>query len=263
MSKNHSGVISIVTEPKVGLGQRAILCCTRQGNLLWDCITYIDDDTVRRINELGGIDAIAISHPHYYSTAVEWAHTFNCPVYYSAEDEEWIMRFDIRSRVHMVPNDVLDSVHKGACQVLWTGPEMNLLHGELKVVKTSGHFPGSSVLYWRDARKLLVADSVFVVPSGRYTVDRLPGTVSFTFMWSYPNMVRCTIHMHAHPVCLRTMPSLSCYLYPAQPADGSHRSLCLRTTCTRSGRLSKGSNSMTPTGASWGMMRMETAGKDC
>ncbi|KAL1959700.1 hypothetical protein VTO42DRAFT_1286 [Malbranchea cinnamomea] len=65
----------------------------RCGNVLWDCITYVDDNTVRRNNELGGIDAIAISQPHYFSAAVEWSRTFKRPVYYSAEDEEWIMRF--------------------------------------------------------------------------------------------------------------------------------------------------------------------------
>ena len=188
MIKNHSGIISIVTEPKVGIGQRAILCCTPKGNVLWDCITYIDDDTVQRIKDLGGINAIAISHPHYYSTAVEWARIFDCPVYYSAEDEEWIMR--LGTSVQRLESYVRHSDHKGACQILWTSPELNLLDGELKIVKTGGHFPGSSVLYWKDARKLLVADSVLVVPSGKYNVDRLPGTVSFTFMWSYPNMVR-------------------------------------------------------------------------
>lgn len=53
-----------------------------------------------------------------------------------------------------------------------------------------GHFPGSSVLLWKSERKLFVADSVMVVPSGVYHVDRPVGTASFSFMWSYPNMVR-------------------------------------------------------------------------
>lgn len=60
---------------------------------------------------------------------------------------------------------------------------------EFLAVKTGGHFPGSSVLWWKPTRKLLVADTITVVPSGMYHVDRLPNTVSFTFMWSYPNMV--------------------------------------------------------------------------
>ncbi|KAF2465670.1 metallo-beta-lactamase domain-containing protein [Lindgomyces ingoldianus] len=166
----HSGVISIWTEPQVAIGQRAILCCTDKGNVLWDCITYIDDETVNRIKDLGGISAIVISHPHYYSTCLHWAEAFGCSVYLSAEDEEWIMR-------------------KGDAQKLWEGNEMELLDGEFKVVKVGGHFYGSSVMLWKSEKKLFVADSITVVPSGVYHVDRPRGTASFTFMWSYPNMI--------------------------------------------------------------------------
>lgn len=207
MAQNHSGVVSIVTVPPVGLGQRAILCCTARGNVLWDCITYIDDDTIRRINELGGISAIAISHPHYFSTAVEWARAFNCPVYYSVEDEEWIMRYgshvqrDIRLGTESVQ-------HSGAQQILWRGSELDLLSGEVKVVKTGGHFPGSSVMLWKEARKLMVADSIFVVPSGLYNIARPPGTVAFTFMWSYPNFVS-----FSRPGSLQRTPSLMYHIF--------------------------------------------------
>jgi len=38
----------------------------KPGNILWDCVSLIDSDTVARIQALGGISAIAISHPHYY-----------------------------------------------------------------------------------------------------------------------------------------------------------------------------------------------------
>ncbi|KAJ9297493.1 hypothetical protein DTO271G3_4268 [Paecilomyces variotii] len=171
MDKNHSGLISIYTVPKVAIGQRAILCCTPEGNILWDCITYIDDDTVKRIKELGGIKAIVISHPHYFSTCLHWAQAFGCKVYLSKEDQEWIMR-------------------SGPEQVLWSGERLSL-PGVIDIVaiKTGGHFPGSSVLWWGSARKLLVADTIMVVPSGVYHIDRLPGTASFSFMWSYPNFI--------------------------------------------------------------------------
>jgi glyoxylase-like metal-dependent hydrolase (beta-lactamase superfamily II) len=73
MDKYNSGLVSIYTQPQGAIGQRAILCCTDKGNVLWDCITYIDDETVQRIKDLGGIEAIVISHPHYYSTSLHWA----------------------------------------------------------------------------------------------------------------------------------------------------------------------------------------------
>lgn len=59
---------SVRTEPAFAIAQRAILIHTPQGNVLWDCLTYIDDETVTYIKSLGGLSAIVISHPHYYST---------------------------------------------------------------------------------------------------------------------------------------------------------------------------------------------------
>src|SRR5579875_423142 len=46
------------------------------GNVLWDCVGLIDDATISRINELGGIAEIAISHPHYYTAMVEFSRAF-------------------------------------------------------------------------------------------------------------------------------------------------------------------------------------------
>ncbi|EEH41698.1 metallo-beta-lactamase family protein [Paracoccidioides lutzii Pb01] len=188
MDKNHSGLISILTVPQVGIGQRAFLCCTPAGNVLWDCITYIDDDTIRQIKELGGIKAIVISHPHYYSTSVHWAEEFHCPVYISADDEEFLMRHAPTTRLITAAQSAKghDSFPG---HLLWEGKELNLLDGAFTAIKVGGHFPGSSVLLWKEAKKLLIADSIMVVPSGVYHVDRLPGTTSFSFMWSYPNFI--------------------------------------------------------------------------
>ncbi|KAE8136689.1 beta-lactamase-like protein [Aspergillus pseudotamarii] len=168
----HKDLISIHTVPRVAIGQRALLCRTPTGNLLWDCITYIDDETVSKINELGGLKGIVISHPHFYTTHLHWAEIFDCPVYLAREDREWVVR-------------------TGKRQVLWDSSRLPVpgVDADLVAVKTGGHFPGSSVLWWRSLRVLLVADSIGVVPSGIYHVGRLPGTVSFTFMWSYPNMI--------------------------------------------------------------------------
>src|SRR5262249_26354685 len=40
------GLTSIVTEPAVAIGQRAHLVQTQTYNVLWDCITMLDDATV-------------------------------------------------------------------------------------------------------------------------------------------------------------------------------------------------------------------------
>src|SRR5919206_1989469 len=62
------GLTGIGTEPSFAIGQRALLVRGEDGNVLWDCISLIDDETVEAIEARGGIAAIAISHPHYYSS---------------------------------------------------------------------------------------------------------------------------------------------------------------------------------------------------
>lgn len=168
--KYHSGIIGISTEPQFAIGQRAFLLCSDKGNILWDCVTYIDDATVEHIKELGGISAIVVSHPHYYSTTLVWAEAFHCSVFMSLEDDDFLM-------------------HAGLPHVQFKNQQLELLDGQFIVAKVGGHFPGSSVLWWKSERKLFISDSISVVPSGVYHENRPNNTASFTFMWSYPNMV--------------------------------------------------------------------------
>src|SRR5512133_2434593 len=88
------GLTGIGTVPGFSIGQRALLVQTPGGNVLWDCITLLDETTLTTVKALGGISAIAISHPHYYSAMVEWAHAFDAPIYLHAADREWEMRPD-------------------------------------------------------------------------------------------------------------------------------------------------------------------------
>ena len=171
-------LIAIATQPKVGIGQRAILVRTDQGNVLWDCITLLDAETIEKVNALGGIQAIVISHPHYYSTHLEWAHAFNCPVYLASEDAEWLAQRDENKQVFLAEDKV-------ETRVLGT-----------TVLKLGGHFPGSLVLLFED--KLLIADTFLATPSGLGNWDRdavgvarerPKGMTSFAFMWSFPNMI--------------------------------------------------------------------------
>jgi hypothetical protein len=63
--EHEPGVIGIGTEPPFAIGQRALFLRTGRGNVLWDCISLVDAATVTLIGALGGIAAIAISHPHF------------------------------------------------------------------------------------------------------------------------------------------------------------------------------------------------------
>jgi len=65
------GVTGIGTQPAFAIGQRALILRTPTGNILWDCIAMLDAATVTLIEGLGGLKAIAISHPHFYTTMVE------------------------------------------------------------------------------------------------------------------------------------------------------------------------------------------------
>ena len=101
---------------------------TPGGNVLWDCITLIDEATITAVNALGGISAIAISHPHYYSSMIEWSQAFDAPIYLHAADREWVMRPDPAIR-------------------FWEG-ETQPLAGGLTLVRCGGHFAGGTVLHW-------------------------------------------------------------------------------------------------------------------
>ena len=65
--EHEPGVIGIGTQPAFAIGQRALLLRTAGGNVLWDCISFVDAATVTLVGALGGIKAIAISHPHFYT----------------------------------------------------------------------------------------------------------------------------------------------------------------------------------------------------
>jgi hypothetical protein len=153
----------IGTEPRFAIGQRALLVPFGERLLLWDCITLLDDATAAEIEHRGGLAAIAISHPHYYSAMVDWAHRFGCPILLHADDADWIMR----------PDPAVE---------LWDGEIRELAHG-LTLIRCGGHFPGGTVLHWRTGAggrgALLSGDVVQVIPDRRHV----------GFMYSYPNLI--------------------------------------------------------------------------
>ncbi len=120
---------TILPEPKAGIGQRAFLVRTNEGNVLWDCVPPLDDATIQTVRSLGGLQAIAVSHPHYYTTMVEWSKAFgDVPIHLHRLDAKWVMRPDDRVQ-------------------FWDG-ETKPLVGRLTLVHTGGHFDGFQVLHW-------------------------------------------------------------------------------------------------------------------
>jgi glyoxylase-like metal-dependent hydrolase (beta-lactamase superfamily II) len=161
--QHEHSLLGIGAEPQFAIGQRALLVQTSEGNVLWDCIAYLDDGTVHAIKDRGGIQAIVISHPHYYTTMVEWAERFNAPIYLHEADRAWVLRPDERI-------------------TFWSGETLPLFAG-ITVVRLGGHFPGSTVLHWPAGAEgqgaLLSGDTITVVADHKWV----------SFMYSYPNML--------------------------------------------------------------------------
>ncbi len=153
----------IGTEPSFAIAQRAILLQTEQGNVLWDCISFLDDETVAAVQQLGGITAIAISHPHFYSSMVERAERFHARIFLHEANRQWVMR----SSEHIT---------------FWSGETYSPWNG-ITLVRLGGHFPGSTVLHQAHAADgngiLLTGDTIMVVPDWEWV----------SFMYSYPNLI--------------------------------------------------------------------------
>jgi hypothetical protein len=157
------GLTGIGTTPTFAIGERALLVQSAQGNILWDCMSLIDDETVAGIERLGGLTAIAISHPHYYSTMVEWADRFDILIYLHEADREWVMR----------PSERI---------IFWSGETYPLSDG-ITLLRLGGHFPGGTVLHWQQGacgKGVLLSGDIIQVVADRQWVS---------FMYSYPNLI--------------------------------------------------------------------------
>jgi glyoxylase-like metal-dependent hydrolase (beta-lactamase superfamily II) len=146
-------------DPPFAIGERALLVPAGDRLVMWDCLPLVDDEIADEIERRGGLAAIAISHPHYYTGMADWAHRFDCPVLLHADDREWITR----------PDDAIE---------LWEGETRDLGHG-LTLIRCGGHFAGGTVLHDAGKRALLSGDIVQVIPDRSWV----------GFMYSYPNLI--------------------------------------------------------------------------
>src|ERR1700731_4508279 len=90
---DEPGLIGIGIDPPFAIGQRALFLRTPRANILWDCLSLLDEAVVEAFQALGGVSAIATFNPHYYSSMVEWSNAFGgVPIYLHAADRQWVMR---------------------------------------------------------------------------------------------------------------------------------------------------------------------------
>jgi len=159
-----AGLLAIDMAGSFGIPQRALLLPTAVGNLLWECVSLVTAEAVAKLREHGGVDRIVISHPHFYSSMVEWSEALgNVPILLHAADRAWVQR----------PSRAIE---------FWRGDVLSL-GGGVTLVRTGGHFPGSTALHWslgtNGRGALFVGDSPQVATNRR----------SVSFMYSYPNYV--------------------------------------------------------------------------
>lgn len=151
------------TVPRFAIGENAYLIQTNEGNILWECYSILDDTTKALINGLGGIQKIAISHPHFFSTMNEWATAFDCKIITHEKNKEWVVN----------PTSHIE---------YWTG-DSHKLSDDLTLYCLGGHFDGSSILHWSKGAEnrgvVFSSDTLFV------NMD----LKSVTFLHSFPNSI--------------------------------------------------------------------------
>lgn len=164
VGRDDLDLVGIGLEPSFAIGQRALLVPEKDGCVMWDCVPLATDDAIRYVAPLGGLKAIAVSHPHYYGAAADWSDTFGgVPVYLHADDRAFVTR----------PHSSI--VH-------WTGDSMRI-SDDVSLVRAGGHFAGATMLHWRSGAQgkgaLLVGDIATVAMDRRHV----------SFMYSYPNYI--------------------------------------------------------------------------
>ncbi len=112
---------------------------------MWDCVPAARrEEAIAHVASLGGLKAIAISHPHYYGAVADWSAAFgNAPVYLHGDDAQWVTR----PYPSIVP---------------WQG-DSHRISDDILLVRAGGHFAGATVLHWRagaDGRGALLTGDI-------------------------------------------------------------------------------------------------------
>lgn len=115
--------------PGFAIPQRAMQLPTDAGNVLMECLPLVTDEAVAALRARGGVDRIVVSHPHFYSSMVEWSEALGgVEILLHAADKAWVRRPSPRIR-------------------FWAGDVLRLSAG-VTLVNVAGHFPGSTALHW-------------------------------------------------------------------------------------------------------------------
>lgn len=162
--RDDAGLLALRVSPGFAIDQRALVIPADSGNILWECISLVTPTAIAELRKRGGISLIVISHPHFYSSMVEWSEALGgVPILLHEADREWVQRPSPRIRC-------------------WTGEEL-VLSPSVTLIRCGGHFPGSTALHWKNGPRLggalFPGDALQVVADRRHV----------SFMYSYPNFI--------------------------------------------------------------------------
>jgi glyoxylase-like metal-dependent hydrolase (beta-lactamase superfamily II) len=157
------GLWGIGATPQIAIGQRALFIPQEGGGILWDCTPLITEAAIAHLKAHGGLRAIAISHPHFYSSMVDWSDAFGgIPILIHEANRQYVMRPSPHIRY-------------------FTEERIELGQG-ITVTRAGGHYVGSAALHWPglDGKGVLMTgDTIMVVPDTRWV----------SFMYSFPNLI--------------------------------------------------------------------------
>jgi len=162
--REDDGVTGLAMEPSFAIGQRALVVPEPDGCVMWDCVPLATEGAIAHVRSLGGLKAIAVSHPHYYGAVADWSEAFGgIPIYLHGDDAAFVTR----------PHPAI---------VPWRGDRL-ALSDDVLLLRTGGHFPGATILHWRAGAggkgALLTGDIAMVAMDRRHV----------SFMYSYPNYI--------------------------------------------------------------------------
>ncbi|WP_242311262.1 hypothetical protein [Bacillus cereus group sp. BfR-BA-01331] len=159
----EEGLYSIRTTPHFADKQTAYYIQNKKFNILWDCVTDLDEKTIDEINKFGGIQAIALSNPHFHTTYIEWAKVFDALIYIHEDNKKWVTQQSERI-------------------IFWSGEFLELSNG-ITLYRLGGKFKGGAVLHWKGGNNekgvLFTSDIIQVSP----------GKKGISFMYSYSDLI--------------------------------------------------------------------------
>ena len=158
---DDDGLLAIAVDGAFAIPQRLLHLRTDAGHILWESLGLVTDEAVDALRAAGGVDRIVISHPHFYSSMVEWSDALGgVQILLHEADKDWVRR----------PSDRIK---------YWRG-DLLKLSNDVTLINTAGHFDSSTALHWTKGPR---GQTLFSGDSPHVTQDRR----QVTFMHSVPN----------------------------------------------------------------------------